>query len=196
MKIFNLSHHKCATTSVHHALVALGFRSSHWYNRDPDYMLKIHLEGTAASEPIFKEDGIAWHDLPIGLMYRELYEVYPDAVFLFVRRDRLQWLESIRKHFAFGWPAVLTMHSVVYGYPIKASNFEPRTCLRAYDRLCRDIVSFFQGKPNFHLIEMENLSWEPLCKAVGKPVPDKPFPWINRNDKEIGTPIERLPEDI
>lgn len=156
--------------------------------------LRHILMGAISSEPTLKEDNVAWNDNPIGYMHRQLYETYPDATFLFVRRERLQWLESIRKHFAFGWPDVLRMHSVIYGYPMKASNFDPIICLRTYDRMCKDIISFFQGKPNFHLIEMENLSWETLCRAIDKPVPDLPFPWINRNAKKIGVPIERLPE--
>lgn len=174
-RIFNLSHHRCATTSVHHALAALGFNSHHWFQ--PEYLLEVHLAGKVASEPLFQEENSAWNDLPIGLMYRELYQTFPDAIFLFVKRKRREWIESIRRHITGSWPIELRMHSVVYGYPIKASNFDSATCLRVYDRICSDITAFFADKPNFHLINFADLSWESLCKAVGKEVPSKPFPW-------------------
>lgn len=177
-RIFNVSHHKCGTTSVHHALEILGFKSYHWFN--PDHLLKVHLEGRVAAEPLFREDNTAWNDLPITLMYRALYEAFPNETFIFVRRDPLRWVESLRRHMI-GWPGPLAVHTWVYGYPMKESNFDARVCLRVYDRICGDILEFFQGKPNFHLIEFQDLSWKTLCKAVGKPEPTDPFPWANKS---------------
>lgn len=177
-RIFNVSHHKCGTTSVHLALEALGFKSYHWYY--PEVLLKAHLEGKVASEPMLQEDNAAWNDLPITLMYRELYEAFPEETFIFVRRDPASWGESIRRHIVGTWPVELDVHTLVYGYPIQASNFDLDVCLKAYDRICREILEFFSDKPNFHLIELENLSWKTLCKAVGKPEPSIPFPWANK----------------
>lgn len=178
-RIFNLSHHRCATTTVHYALVALGINSHHWV--EPERLLEVHLAGKVASEPLFQEENAAWNDLPIGLMYRELYQTFPDAIFLFVKRKRREWIESLRKHIVENWPIELRIHSVVYGYPIKASNFDPAVCLRVYDRLCADITDFFAGKANFHLINCADLSWESLCKALGKEVPAIPFPWEKKS---------------
>lgn len=178
-RVFNLSHHKCGTTSVHHALLALGFNSHHWFQ--PEHLLEVHLAGKVPDEPLFQEENTAWNDLPIGLMYRELYKTFPEGVFLFVQRKRSEWVESLRKHLVGSWPIPLKMHSVVYGYPITASNFDAATCLRVYDRLCTDIPAFFSGKPNFHLIDFADLSWGALCKAVGKETPAIPFPWEKKS---------------
>lgn len=178
-RIFNVSHHKCATTSVHRALEILGFQSHHWF--EPDHFLQVHLEGRIVSERSLREDNTAWNDLPITLMYRALYEAFPSETFLFVRRDPLAWVDSLRRHIVGSWPGELPIHTMVYGYPIKASNFDAKVCLRAYDRICQDILEFFHGNPNFHLIELGNLSWKTLCKAVGKPEPDVPFPWENKS---------------
>lgn len=177
-RVFNISHHKCGTTSVHRALEILGFRSFHWFN--PDHLLKIHLEGRVASDPLIREDNTAWNDLPITLMYRTLYEAFPEETFVFVRRDPASWISSLLRHITTSWPEPLAVHTLVYGYPIKASNFDFRVCLRAYERICQDILEFFQGKPNFHLIELRDLSWKTLCQAVGKPEPAVPFPWMNK----------------
>lgn len=177
-RVFNVSHHKCGTTSVHRALEILGFKSHHWFS--PDELLKAHFEGRLASEPMLQEDNTAWNDLPMTLMYRGLYEAFPAETFIFVRRDPLAWLESLRKHMM-GWGAALPVHTWVYGYPMKTSNFDVRACLRAYDRICQDILEFFNGKPNCHLIEFQELSWKTLCPAVGKPEPSVPFPWENKS---------------
>ena len=150
---------------------------------EAEHLLEVHLNGKVESEPLLREENAAWNDLPIGLMYRELYATFPDATFLFVRRPILEWVESIRKHITGQWPHALKMHSVVYGYPIKADNFEPATCRRVYEQLLDSIITFFQGKPNFHLIDFADLSWPSLCKAVGRPIPDRPFPWDNRGPR-------------
>lgn len=178
MRVFNVSHHKCGTTSVHRALEILGFNSYHWFN--PDELLDIHLKGTAGSHPMFLDENAAFNDLPITLMYRELYEAFPDGKFLFVRRDSESWIASLQRHFNTWWADVLPMHTLVYGYPIRASNFDPDICLRVYDRICQDILEFFHGNPNFHLIEMKDLSWKTLCRAIGRPEPSIPFPWENK----------------
>ena len=182
-RVFNISHHKCGTTSVHRALEILGFKSYHW--SDPDRLLQVYLQGSVASDPLLTEDNTAWNDLPITLMYRSLYEAFPDEVFIFIRRDPLSWIESLRRHIAGSWPGELPIHTLVYGYPIKASNFDVKTCLRVYDRLCRDIIEFFHGKPNFHLIEFGELSWKTLCAATGKKEPEVSFPMENKRAPQI-----------
>lgn len=176
-RVFNVSHHKCGTTSVHKALEILGFKSYHWFK--PDHLMKVHLEGNVAVEPMLREDNTAWNDLPLTLMYRALYEAFPEETFIFVRRDPLEWGDSLRRHME-SWPAPLLIHTWVYGYPIKTSNFDVRTCLRVYDRICVDIIEFFQGKKNFHLIEFRDLGWKTLCGAVQKAEPSQPFPWENK----------------
>lgn len=177
-RVFNVSHHKCGTTSVHRALELLGFKSHHC--TDLDYFIKIYLEGCIASDLRLSEDNTAWNDLPFTLMYRGLYEAFPNETFLFVRRNPLSWVESVRQHITSKWSGTLAAHTLAYGYPIKASNFDARVCLRAYDRTCQDILEFFSGKKNFHLIEFADLSWETLCPAVGKPKPGVPFSWENK----------------
>jgi hypothetical protein len=177
-RVFNISHHKCGTTSVHRALEILGFKSYHWFN--PDELLDIHLKGTVGSNPMFLEPDTAFGDLPITLMYRNLYEAFPDDTFIFIRRDAVSWVNSLEKHIKTYWSEVLPIHTLVYGYPLKASNFDAKVCLRAYKRICEDILEYFQDKPNFHLIELKDLSWKTLCQAVGKPEPSIPFPWENK----------------
>lgn len=177
-RVWNVSHHKCGTTSVHRALGILGFKSHHC--EDPDRLLKIHLEGGVASDPLLGEDNTAWNDLPIPFMYRALYEAFPGDIFLFVRRDPASWVDSLRRHFQEHWSGPLPIHTLAYGYPIKASNFDERACLRAYERLYQDILGFFRGRGNFNLIEFGDLSWRTLCEAVGRPEPGALFPWEKR----------------
>ena len=181
-RVFNVSHHKCGTTSVHRALEILGFQSHHW--EKPIELMHRHLEGTIEEEPFFQPDNTAFNDLPITLMYRELYRIFPEDKFIFVRRDRESWVESLRQHLLRYWPVPLSVHTLVYGYPLKASNFDEAVCLRVYDRLCGDILEFFDEKPNFLLIEFKDLSWKSLCPFLGMPEPDQPFPWQNKTSRQ------------
>lgn len=174
MRVFNVSHHKCATTSLHKAFQMLGFDSHHCEKLDE--LMKRHLEGTVADEPFFRLDNTAFNDLPITVMYRELYRLFCSDKFIFVRRDPASWLKSFRNHIVQNWTVPLSIHTLVYGYPIRASDFDEKICLRIYARLSEDIVNFFSDKPNFLLLELENLGWEPLCRFLGRPIPAEPFP--------------------
>lgn len=179
MRVFNISHQRCATTSVHWALVALGFKSRHFDN--PDHLLRLHLDGGIKGDALLLEDNTAWNDTPMSMIYRSLYEAFPNEVFLFVRRDPEEWVESLMRLFSRDWAIPLSIHTLMYGYPIKASNFDAKTCVRMYKRLCEDVLEYFEGKPNFHLIDLKDLSWKTLCPAVGKPEPEVPFPWENKS---------------
>jgi len=182
MRVFNISHHKCGTTSMFKALEMLGFQSYHWER--PLEILNAFLESRIESEELLRGDNTAYSDLPFTLMYRDLVNLYPDSKFIFVRRERKAWVESLRKHFVMNWPVPLPVHTLVYGYSITSANFDASVCLRAYDRICADILEFFEGKPNFLLLEFENLSWQPLCKFLGRQVPAEPFPWYNKANSE------------
>lgn len=157
----------------------LGFKSYHW---DTLHRLWLpYLNGSLGSEAILKGDNAAFGDMPIPLMYRELYELFPEEKFLFVRRDKRTWLESLRRHIMGPCHGERNpVHTIFYGYPVDGKNFDQVTCLRAYERFCDDVIWFFEGKPNFLLVEFEKLSWQPLCDFLEKPVPSTPFPWENR----------------
>jgi hypothetical protein len=176
-RVFNVSFHKCGTTSMHKALEILGFRSYHW--EKPLKLMQRHLDGTIEKEPLFQGDNTAFNDLPIALMYRELHRIFPDGKFIFVRRDRESWVESLRQHLLRSWPVPYPLHTLAYGYPLTASNFDEAVCLRVYDRLCSDILEFFDGSPNFLPLELKDLSWKSLCPFLAKPEPDQAFPWEN-----------------
>lgn len=178
MRVFNISHHKCGTMSVFRALEILGFKSYHFHQFEQ--LLNAHLNGDVAGDPLLNEDNTAWSDMPIPLMYRSLYEAFPNETYIFVRRNPEAWVDSLRRHIEALWPIGFPMHTMVYGYQMKSTNFDVKVCLKVYRRICEDVLEFFEGKPNFHLIEFEQLSWKPLCAAVGKSEPEVPFPWENK----------------
>jgi len=192
MRVFNISHHKCGTTSMFKALEMLGFQSYHWER--PIEVMNAFLEGRIESEEMFKTENAAYSDLPITLMYRDLYDLFPKGRFIFVRRERRAWVESLRKHMQ-TWPTPLPIHTLVYGYSITGSNFDEHVCLRTYDRICSDIQEFFRGKPNFLLLEFEKLSWQPLCTFLGRPEPEERFPWYNKFGFDSGLDTARINRD-
>ncbi|MGH2521515.1 MAG: sulfotransferase, partial [Anaerolineales bacterium] len=55
---------------------------------------------------------------------------------------------------------------------------DPATLKAAYERHNAEVR---QTVPPHRLLEWRAAEgWAPLCRALGVPVPDLPFPWINR----------------
>lgn len=175
MRVFNLSLHRVATTSVWRALKQLGFKSHHF--GDVYELFLPYIEGRLEECRWIFDDNQAFGDLPIPIMYRKLYELFPDAKYLLVVRDFKSWLESIQKHFAAvrRSPINHMLNAFVYGYPI-LSDFDESVCRRTYDRHNADVQNFFAGKDNLLTLRLENLAWKPICEFLEYPEPNTPFP--------------------
>lgn len=175
MRVFNVSHHRCGTFSMSEALKILGFDSHHW--GDGMNLWKPWLEGKLGSVEALQADGAAWSDTPFQLMYKDLHELFPEAKFIFVARERQAWLRSIRRHLRGSPP--MEVHTLLYGYAVRGDRIDDEALLRGYDRISADILTYFSGWPNFLALRLETIRWGPLCEFLGKPVPDVPFPRLN-----------------
>jgi hypothetical protein len=127
-------------------------------------------------------------DFPACLSYRELMATFPEARVILTVRDPEKWWQSFAK--------LAHWHDTV----IERLTFLPR--FRLFQRLERNVERVAFGS----VIEHENCiarfnqhneavkaavppdrllvfevkeGWEPLCKFLGVPVPDEPFPHIN-----------------
>lgn len=137
-------------------------------------------------------------DVPAIMFWRELMEAYPDAKIVLVGRNEESWLRSIRGladgvlnplgryvlrytdpatsgrvlnlgftwlRYFFGVEGPLTVESVVARAP---------ETYRAHYREIRKTV------PPHKLLEYKlGTDWEPLCKFLGKDIPNVPFPHQN-----------------
>lgn len=177
MRLYNLSLPKSATTAVCLATRRLGMRGFHW----PDLSLTLdkYLSGQLQDLEIYRHSNSSFGDAPVALMYRQLYDLYPECKFLLVQRDRQRWIKSLRKHLIDGRRPVDPVYTCLFGYPTGMDSFNEQICLRTYDRFHADAQVFFRNKENFLHIRMQDLSWRVLCNFLDKPIPCEPFPWAN-----------------
>jgi hypothetical protein len=138
-------------------------------------------------------------DWPGGLMWRELMSAYPDAlVLLSTRRDAATWLASARA-------------TVLDNSPENKMEDDP--ALPGFEAMLRDMVVAFDPNwrdddaakaaydrhnaavrrlaPPDRLVEWQaGDGWQPLCDALGVPVPEEDFPHVNTRAEFHGRPDE------
>lgn len=183
MRVFNISLHRMGTTSMWTALSQLGFTSLHFMTDLCYQYLDNKLEGSK----LLRSDNIAISDLPMPVMYRKLYKMFPDAKFIRVTRPFEPWFESVKAHLK--RPGIIPfVHVMLYGYPITHGDCDEDLCRTVYDRFHADVDKFFSDKGSLLRLDLDNLSWEPLCEFLGREIPNREFPHVYK------TPIE-LRED-
>ena len=183
-RIFGIGLHKTATTSLHKALRILGFDSFHWGVGEAP-MIWYEMSAMGRSQTL--EQWYALSDLPIPLLYKDLDESYPGSKFILTIRDEVDWLRSVSRlwdarynptrHLWYVYPFSDQIHTVLYGQ----KSFDPLVFLRRYRRHNAEVQAYFKDRPGDLLVmDMDDgAGWGPLCKFLGTPVPDVPYPRAN-----------------
>ena len=103
MKYFVVSLHRCGTHSTASFLDGLGIPTRHWPVDHDGVDLQEMVRGretdlahvTKVLEPVIdRYQAVA--DVPIPVLYRELFARYAEAKFLLLYRDASDWLQSVR----------------------------------------------------------------------------------------------------
>lgn len=139
---------------------------------------------------------VATVDYPACGLYNKLMEQYPDAKVLLTVRDPEKWYDSVIDTI-WSWRCAEQNWSVRIfelgrKFQEQAQCFHQATMLPGVKRTDREgsIKSFKAWvervkstvPPEKLLVFDVKEGWEPLCKFLGVPVPDEPFP--NVNDRE------------
>lgn len=128
-------------------------------------------------------------DWPASLFWKELSEANPDAlVLLSVRRNPDEWWESVnetimkpaRMAVSPDWEEGTDLLKMFERFTGTTEWDHPEVMKAAYkhhnDRV-REMI------PPERLLEWHaSEGWEPICEALGKQVPDHPFPWVNKRE--------------
>lgn len=132
---------------------------------------------------------VATVDWPASMFWRPLSEAYPDAlVLLSTRGSAREWWESVeatilpvaRRALAPDWNRPRDLVIFLEHFTGTDRWDQPDTLMEAYERhnaAVRKAVSaprLLEWRPGD--------GWDPLCTALGIPVPDEPFPWRNRRE--------------
>lgn len=179
--VFGIGLSKTGTTSLNDALDILGYRAFHL-----PPIARAGADGTIRSDwPwwVWKYDAMT--DLTVAVLHRELRAEFPNARFIYTRRDMTPWLASCAKHFtrelrerriAQGQTYLAPLVRAFYGSEL----FDEEGFRAAYLRHEAEVMALHGGKADFLAYDLTaGEGWAPLCAFLGKPVPDRPFPRSN-----------------
>ena len=125
-------------------------------------------------------------DAPACHFYRELATFYPDAKVVLSVRDEEGWFASTQNTILS--PAISAMHAMRGAGPmIEAINWGSAPELRDHDwmlaRYHRHNEEVKATIPARRLLVYDVAEgWAPLCRFLGRPVPDMPFPRNNSTE--------------
>ncbi len=128
-------------------------------------------------------------DWPASMFWAELSEVYPDALVLLSLRDSAEtWWQSVeatilpvaRLALVPDWNEGHGLLDLLERFTGSKQWDDPATLMAAYER---HNAAVKRNVPPQRLLEWRaSEGWAPLCRALGLPVPNEPFPWTNRRE--------------
>lgn len=179
VKIFGIGLSRTGTLTLAKALTILGLDAQHFPD---DAGTQEELKAGRYDLSILREKE-ALTDIPVAPFYAQFDALFPDSKFILTTRPTDSWLRSVENHFEM-WvnqrrtPFDDFVHACVYGtLQFNASRFEYVKQLHE-----ENVRRYFADKPG-RLLEFDMFSgdeWATLCRFLGLPVPDVPFPHENR----------------
>lgn len=129
-------------------------------------------------------------DWPASLFWRELSEMNPDALVLLSVRDSAEtWWQSAdetilpyaRMALAPDWKEGRGLVELLERFTATKQWDDPATMMAAYERHNTEVRATV---PPHRLLEWHaEEGWVPICHALGVPIPNVPFPWVNRRSE-------------
>jgi Sulfotransferase domain len=194
LKVFCIGLNKTATTSLHQALEALGFRSLHWGG--PATRARIE-RAMAEGRPLVDDlAGFeAFSDIQVLSDNFELLDrQYPGSKFILTTRELESWIESRRRHVLGN--VARKQHRQYDGDFLTVDD---AAWTKQYDDHHARVHAYFADRPD-DLLVMDIVAgdgYELLCPFLGLPVRDEPFPWRHRGATRraggSGDPAGELP---
>jgi hypothetical protein len=206
-RIFGIGMHKTGTTSLHKAFQILGFDSFHWGTGEAP---RIWQEMNALGRSNTLEQWYAFSDLPFPLLYKQLDKAYPGSKFILTTRNTRDWLRSVEKLWdarynptRWMWdvyPFSNHIHTALYG----RKDFDAAVFAERYQRHNAEVIEYFGDRQDpfgdrddlfgerddLLVMDMdacqgwsEDARWRVLCRFLGCPIPDCPYPFENVSGK-------------
>ena len=212
LEVLSLGLSRTGTASIAQALKILGYGNcAHGLQLldDPSYAAQWEkaidgYQGRAAPFTRSDWDELLGHcgavtDMPCTMVWRELYDAYPDAKVIIVQRDVEKWYQSFSEGVIDPIYAPSGKFTRNYVEPLLGSRLGALTlkccegyfgatsaeamklnARRVYEQHYRDIRATV-GREKLLDYQLGS-GWEPLCAFLGVDVPNTPFPWINEAD--------------
>mmetsp|Transcript_16326 Transcript_16326/g.42075 ORF Transcript_16326/g.42075 Transcript_16326/m.42075 type:complete len:276 (+) Transcript_16326:297-1124(+) len=196
MKVIGVGVPRTGTNSLQLALHALGYKCLHGFDLldREDVMYKMHsriVGGGAISWNETLTDFDACCDCPIYVMYDELQKEFPEAKYILTSRTEESWYRSLYSFSRLSSVIALASPFIPFLYDF---NNLFLTCFHNYFHESRPMTkekyleSYRKHNEKMkEIIPKEKLlifdvreGWEPLCAFLEKPVPNIPFPHVNK----------------
>lgn len=198
MKVIGAGFGRTGTMSMQAALEILGYRCYHMkeVTEHADHLQAWHdfVAGRASMDWqwLFKNFE-ATVDFPACTYYQELLHEFPDAKVVLNVRESDRWFDS------FMALQQTTDSFRIFRFIPRAKRFlafvdellpkvfgDPRDCRRSievFERHNREVQE--RVPPDRLLVFRVQEGWEPLCKFLGCPVPQVPFPHLNEGKETL-----------
>ncbi len=179
-RIFCVGMNKTGTTSLMHALGALGVGEVAPRGRRL-VRLAVRILRHYDYEPALREPGPhrIYKDRPWNVwdMYRRLDQRFPGSRFILSVREPEAWWRSVERWLAVTKPWMAEL----YRLHLRAPDLSKEAFLRGYEQHNRDVRGYFAGRDEFLELDVTaGLGWQPLCAFLGCAAPSSPFPHTNR----------------
>jgi hypothetical protein len=163
-KVFCIGMIKTGTTSMYKAYSLLGFRAVHF--------LRLGNQPTEGWVDYIKKCNYdAFSDIPMsfGNLFKELEKAFPNSKFILTLREK----ESLKK----------SLQNYFQGSPYEIKNLlDLEDEIKKYEERNNEIIQYFKNKPGRLLVMnlFDGDGWNELCNFLNKPIPNKPFPHLNK----------------
>lgn len=203
-KVFGLGFQKTGTTSLHHFLRRLGYRSVHWphivHGVNYQKLCIDAIDDRQGVVSVFKpvlDEFDAFTDVPFPALYEELYRRFPDSRFILLWRDSDDWWGSVSTHWRLDSSRVRKLDPYEYlaynrygGDALTEITIHDRNRLKeTFLRHGEAVESYFRDKPGTLLVARleDDRVGEKLCRFLGADA-NVQFPAIKRRSSPAGAP--------
>ena len=197
MKVIGAGFGRTGTLSLKHALERLGFGPCYHMAEVAAHPEHVDLwrrawRGEDPWAEIFADYGAAV-DWPAAAFWPRLMDHYPEAFVLLSLRDGASWFKSatdtifrsMREGLASGnatlQERLLMAKEIIVDGTFGGDLSDRKAAIAAYEA---NIAKVRATVPEDRLIQVDARDgWEPLCAALGVPVPEEPYPRVNTTEE-------------
>lgn len=181
--IFDISLAKTGTTSLCNAMRLLGYRTTHGVPSKYKADTLRRLQRGNVEMPWFAEYDFVGN--VFGFAFQDLHRAYPAAQFIYLERPISAIVASTQRQLARHKPKLNNVQIQLDVFlricnikSVYAVSDERLFDLFVNNRL--EVQQYFRGNSQFLRMSIKH-GWEPLCKFLGRPIPDLPFPHDNKS---------------
>ena len=181
IKIFGIGLNKTGTKTLGKCMEYLGFA-----NKSYDFELLLDYSKDNYHNIINTISSFdSFEDWPWPLIYKKIDLLYPNAKFILSTRLNSEiWFNSLCKHANKTGPT--EARKIAYGYSMPMEN--PEHHKQIYKLHNSNVHNYFLGRPAKLLTVCweKGDGWQQICSFLDIPVPDMPFPHVNKSITKKG----------